>query len=441
MAVARALVFGALLLSFLQAVSAQFNSPRYLSHAEAAAVFTALGESLPAPADWPRWIRASDAATRARVAEGDELSVVNLLLFGTSFTNQPRVTAPDLAAASARRAVDGRIQDLERALVERPADERLHFVRRVVGGSPVRTRLLAMIDRVIKDAGTHAKRSTAAGSLGDPSLEFAERSRLYRDRGLATDSSVRINFAIERALGEARAERAVAGPVRRVSIIGPGLDFVDKEQGYDFYPPQTIQPFAIIDSLVRLGLADAETIQVVTFDVSTRVNSHIEGIARGARAGTPYVLHLPLAGDVAWTPAMLDYVNRFGGTIGRPVPVTIPPGIGPVRLRALSVRPPVGVRITPVDMNITAQTMTLTDAERFDVIIGTNVFVYYDRPQQGLAMMSAANMLRPGGLLLSNNALVEVPAAGMRSVGYSKILYSNREEDGDLIIWYQKGPK
>jgi len=26
----------------------------------------------------------------------------------------------------------------------------------------------------------------------------------------------------------------------------------------------------------------------------------------------------------------------------------------------------------------------------------------------------------------------------MRSIGYSKILYSNREEDGDLIIWYQK---
>jgi hypothetical protein len=26
----------------------------------------------------------------------------------------------------------------------------------------------------------------------------------------------------------------------------------------------------------------------------------------------------------------------------------------------------------------------------------------------------------------------------MRSIGYSKTLYSNREEDGDLIIWYQK---
>ena len=56
-------------------------------------------------------------------------------------------------------------------------------------------------------------------------------------------------------------------------------------------------------------------------------------------------------------------------------------------------------------------------------------------------MASVARMLRPGGLLLSNNALVEVPSIGMRSIGYSKTLYSNREEDGDLIIWYQKGTK
>ena len=47
-------------------------------------------------------------------------------------------------------------------------------------------------------------------------------------------------------------------------------------------------------------------------------------------------------------------------------------------------------------------------------------------------------MLRSGGVLLSNNALVEVPSVGLRSVGYAKTLYSNREEDGDVMIWYQK---
>ena len=56
-------------------------------------------------------------------------------------------------------------------------------------------------------------------------------------------------------------------------------------------------------------------------------------------------------------------------------------------------------------------------------------------------MASIGRMLRPGGLLLSNNALVEAPSIGMRSIGYSTTMYSNREEDGDLIIWYQKEMK
>ena len=57
-----------------------------------------------------------------------------------------------------------------------------------------------MIDRAMKDAAVHAKLTEEAHALVDPSLEFAERSRLYRGRGLASDTSVRVNFAIEEAL-------------------------------------------------------------------------------------------------------------------------------------------------------------------------------------------------------------------------------------------------
>ena len=109
-----------------------------------------------------------------------------------------------------------------------------------------------------------------------------------------------------------------------------------------------------------------------------------------------------------------------------------------VKIRSVGVRPSIVERITPRDVNITAQHLALADTERFDLIIATNVFVDYDRLQQGLAMISVADMLRPGGFLLSNNALVEVPSTGLTSVGYTKTLYSDREEDGDLIIWYQR---
>ena len=105
--------------------------------------------------------------------------------------------------------------------------------------------------------------------------------------------------------------------MQRVAVIGPGLDVVDKQEGYDFYPPQTIQPFAVIDSLVRLGLADADTVRVTTFDVSARVNDHIGDIDGRARAGTPYVIHAALDGAVAWTPELLGYFGRFGEAVGK----------------------------------------------------------------------------------------------------------------------------
>ena len=77
--------------------------------------------------------------------------------------------------------------------------------------------------------------------------------------------------------------------VRRVAIIGPGLDFTDKQEGYDFYPQQTIQPFAIMDSLVRLGLARANELSVTTLDLSARVNDHVDGgvPARAPRITVP----------------------------------------------------------------------------------------------------------------------------------------------------------
>jgi SAM-dependent methyltransferase len=433
-----ALAGGTLLLCCLAAPSAQTPSAAiYLSHEDALPVFAALGEPAPAKSEWSRWIAAADEATRARVAQGDETSVVNLLLFGTSFTRQPRITARQITQDRIRNAVSARLDDFERALAQPGSNERLQYARRLLpGGEGLRARLLSMIDRTMKEGEALARLTVEAERLGDPSLQFAERSRLYRDRGLASDTSIRVNFAIEEALRGAYPKGAPR--LERVGIVGPGLDVVDKEEGYDFYPPQTLQPFSIIDSLVRLGLADANAVRVTTFDVSARVNDHIAGMVRPARTGAPYLLHLSLDGEIAWTPALLSYFAGFGGSIGSPVPVTVPTGVGRLRLRALAVRPSIVGRIAARDLNVTAQVLPLENADRFDLIVGTNIFVYYDRVQQGLAMAGIARMLRPGGLLLSNNALVEVPSVGMQSIGYSKTLYSNRPEDGDLIIRYQK---
>ena len=431
-------------LSCLAGLSAQSQKRRqYLTHTKAAPVFSALGQEMPPPLEWPRWIAAADAATRSRVARGDEGALVNLVMFGTSFTSQPRITTDGMTREQIQRAVSARIDDFERALARPDTDERLRYARRILpAGTPVRPRLLALIDRVAEEADMLARRTKDAELLKNPSFEFAERSRLYRDRGLASDTSLRVNYAIEEALRGARARLAGTSgpdtpPVRRVAVIGPGLDVIDKQEGHDFYPPQTIQPFAIIDSLLRLNLAHSGQLHVTTFDVSTRVNEHLSDMVQRARAGTPYLLHLLLDGTTAWTPELLGYFGRFGDIIGSPVPVTVPPGLGPLRLRALAVNPSITERIAARDINITAEVAPIEDGP-FDLIVATNVFLYYDRLQQALAMANMGAMLRRGGLLLSNNALVEVPSSGMRSIAYGKTMYSNREEDGDVIISYQK---
>ena len=57
----------------------------------------------------------------------------------------------------------------------------------------------------------------------------------------------------------------------------------------------------------------------------------------------------------------------------------------------------------PVDLNIVLERMNLPAAERFDLIVATNIFVYYDRFEQTLALQNVSTLLKPGGILLSND--------------------------------------
>jgi len=42
---------------------------------------------------WPAWVKSRDAEIRERLMGGDEDTIVNFLLFGTTFTHEPRLTS------------------------------------------------------------------------------------------------------------------------------------------------------------------------------------------------------------------------------------------------------------------------------------------------------------------------------------------------------------
>ncbi|MFL6215307.1 MAG: class I SAM-dependent methyltransferase [Blastocatellia bacterium] len=441
----------------------------YLSYEQAQPLLDALKEETPSElryaaaerrADaWRDWAARRDTDIRSRLKRGDEDSVVNFLLFGTSYTRHPRLTLADIArinqkndqqeAAKAFELIRARADDLVQATLAASTNERVLFVRRMfeekgydlkrpATPQQLMLDLLTSLSRVLDEQSSYGRLLEAARMQGDVSQEFVVRSQLYKDRGLSSDTSLPPNFALERSLAALKARGTLAPrSVRRVAIVGPGLDFTDKQDGFDFYPQQTIQPFAVMDSLMRLGLARPNDLRVTTLDLSPRINDHLTRARARATSGTPYIVQLPR--DEQWKPELLAYWAKFGDQIGTAIaPVAPPTALGTLKVRAVSIRPNVVSLLSSADVDIVLQHLSLAPAEQFDIIIATNILVYYDTFEQSLALANIEQMLRPGGLLLSNNALLEVPVLHMRSLGYESVAYSDREADGDHIVWYQR---
>lgn len=427
----------------------------YSTYADVRPILSALADVLPAELkaapekSWSTWSATHDREIRARLERGDLDTIVNWLLLGTTFTSRPRAildsNATDVIQIPA--SVAARARDLVNALRSPGTDERRLFAKELLErrGYGVATpaerdrleaHLLAEVARVAREQGGFARELAGTRTLGDVSAEFAARSRMFRSRGLSLDTSLVPNVALEQSLRQLLARGDLeAGTVRDVAVIGPGLDFSDKSSGYDFYPQQTLQPFALLDSLVRIGLApDVGSVRVTTLDLSPRVNAHLAMMVRGAAAKQPYVIQLPLDFAVRWTPDVVDYWNVAGDRIGRVV--SAPPIAGSdIRVRTITVPPEVVRQIQPEDLNIVVQRL---DGRRFDLVVATNVFIYYDVLDQVLALANVGAMLAPGGFLLSNNAILELPTSPVRSVGYVTVRYSDRPDDGDHMVWYQR---
>jgi SAM-dependent methyltransferase len=406
---------------------------------------------------WPAWVARHDAGIRARLAEGDEDSLVNFWLYGTTFTALPRATEQQMASFKTRAMAEDlllrRLDDLVAGLASPGANERLQFARQLVerqaidpttaaGQEQARIYLVKARERVIAAFARYRRVAESAKRPGTPGAELNTYSTMYRDRGLSSDTKLTADFALDKAIEAIRTGGTLAaGSVRRVAIVGPGLDFTDKAEGYDFYPQQTLQPFALVDSLTRFGLASPEALRVTTLDLSPRVNHHLEAARRRAFAGEPYVLQLPLAVDDPkhhWDSALVEYWQRFGDRIGEEVAPIPPPAIaGSVRVRAVRVRPAVTLSIAPQDLDIIVERLVPPgDDERFDLIVATNILVYYNAFDQALALSNVARMLRPGGYFVTNYAVS--PGPGFHPSAIVTPVFFDKQQNGDTMFCYRR---
>jgi hypothetical protein len=375
-------------------------------------------------------------------------SMVNLLLFGTSFTRQPRISmqGEGIAAASKSGVLRARVDDLVSGLRNPGDNERLTFLRRLLkteGPRQTGVFILQNLQRVVQERKVIAERAANAkpvASSDDPA-SLLDRSSLFRDRGLSLDTGIFPGFAIEQTLRDLEARGVLReGQVARVAVIGPGLDVIDKTEAsaYDYYPQQTLQPFALYDSLVRLRLAKANAVSMSILDISSQVIEHVQHARDRARKGAGYLIQLPRDTAIPSPPELVDYWKSLGDKVGSAIAPIAPPRIFPgIETRAVRIRPDIVLASEPVDLDIILERLNLPAADRFDVIVATNIFVYYDAFEQALALENTGAMLKPGGLLLTNDRLPTLPGGSMQLAGITEVP-TDSSGGRQAMGWYRK---
>jgi hypothetical protein len=356
-----------------------------------------------------------------RVREGDLDHLIFYALQSTHFTQLP----PIEPALSAKALVDGltaderqtffdtsqaplpripdtaraRIAALEKALDSPAEDSRLQYFRALAAtGFPTRaTResgLLREYLRVMRFV--YEKEFVARRAQGVPDAVAA----LYRTRGLSTDTAVESGYLVSQGLGIIKSLEP-ATQIRRVLIIGPGLDLAPRTGLVEAGPPQSYQPWAIIDALLTLGLSRVEELEVVGADINPRVVENL----RTARENPPTLILISGISDddhVTLTAEYREYFAGLGRAIGDVAETARTSGSVDGHLRK-SLR----VGIAPA-RTVRAETLDIVterlQGASFDLIVATNVLPYFNDLQLMLAMTNIGAMLAPGGMFLHNEA-------------------------------------
>lgn len=319
-------------------------------------------------------IRAIGRDTDRREREGELEHLVYYALQSEHFTRLPRVEP----AVSARELVEkGAMPDTARSrlaaflkALEHPgSDPRMRYFAGLLGP---RERSAAFLEgeyrRVMR-------------FLYDK--EFARREHVYETRGHSTDTQVEANYAVWNGLSVLHG-LAPGTVIRRVLIVGPGLDFAPRTALVDSHPPQSFQPYAVADALIELGLARRGELAIDCADINGRVIDFIERFPKGERR-----LELYSGGGDA------EYQKYFRG---------LGAAIGKRNGDALRVDADVARAVRAEKLNI----LTSRWQRRYDLAIATNVLVYFNPDELALALANVGAMLGPGAWLLHNEVRAEV---------------------------------
>ena len=343
--------FAAVSMAVLLQAAAASSSIRYGD------VPSALHKYIPAnAAEFSEYIARIDHETAERVREGQSEALVYYFLQSSVFTKVSRIE-PALSAreyyASNREvpaAVLRRCADFLRALKGEMRDERgRYFQQHLMAWQRTPEYLREAYGRAMK-------------FLYEKEIETREGT--YETRGFSTDTSLAASYTVWNALSVVKAI-SPGRSVRRVLVVGPGVDFAPRTDFDDRRPPQSYQPYATADALLSLGLARRESLAIECADINDQVLAAIPASRIELRIE-------PGSSE------FMDYQRRLRSHMDQALAI-------PVSASKLNI--------------ITAR---LTDV-KYDLVIATNVLLYFPAPQLALALANMESMLATGGYLIHND--------------------------------------
>jgi Nodulation protein S (NodS) len=334
---------------------------------------------------------------QARIREGDLDHLVYYVLQSSSFTDLP----PIEPATSAKTFMEkgtipadarARLQAFAAAAVDSGAETRLGYFQRVL--SKERPDGVAsgsfLAEQYTRAMGFLYKQEFIAARGLD---RAAEVGRLYQMRGLSTDTSVEAGYVVHLGLATLR-ELEPQRRIRRVLIVGPGLDSAPRTGLLETGAPESHQPFAVMDSLLALRLAEPNDLQVTAADINVRVIDWFQAI-RGRR------IRLTLGSTVGKGKGvrLTEDFSRYFEALGRAVGVEAPSRSGHL-VKSIQVDPRAAAAVDATTLDIVVDRLEA----KYDLIVVTNVFPYLRDTDLVLALTNISLMLAPGGLLLHNEA-------------------------------------
>jgi len=319
-------------------------------------------------------IRGLNEETAKRMAEGERDHLIYYILQSTRFTSVPPVEPALSARAGAIDVqVHNRISDF---LKSEQTGSRIEILRRLLPDTGRRKFIESEYRRAMKFL--YEKEAASQSKQGE-----ARRSHiasLYQQRGHSTDTQLEANYALHTGLSVIR-ELDAGFRARRVLIIGPGMDFSPRTGLNEETEPQSYQPYAVTDSLLKLGLATLSNLEIHGADINPRV--------------VDFLNRHPKTLSLCWNEGEPDhelYFTSLGSAIGTPSPIAN-------HCRTLTLDKSTGIR--GLQWNILTQRPDPHNP--YDIVIATNVLLYFPRTELLLALNNIGLQLRAGGYLLHND--------------------------------------